>query len=77
MGNGHALQETPDVEAAAADEDGDSAPGIDVVHGEVGLLQIEGEVEGLVGVHEVVEMMGERGRGPGGGGLAVPMSMYR
>ena len=79
VGNGHALQETPDVEAAAADEDGDSAPRIDVIHGEVGLLKIEGEVEGLVGVHEVVEMMGSAvevlGRGFGGADIHVSVDL--
>ena len=45
VGDGHALQETPDVEAAAADKDGDTVPGIDVIHGEIRLLKIEGEVE--------------------------------
>ena len=75
VGNGHALQETPYIEAASADEDGDSAPGIDVVHGEVGLLQVEGKVERLVGVDKVVEMMGNAdeilGRGFGGADIHV------
>ena len=79
MGDGHALQEAPDVEAAAADKDGDTARGKDVIHSEVGLLKIEGEVEGIVGIHEVVEMVWDAGevlgRGFGSADIHVPVDL--
>ena len=79
VGDGHALQETPDVESAAADKDGDTVPGIDVVHGEVSLFKVEGEVERLVWVDKVVEMMGDAGevlgRGFGGADIHVPVDL--
>ena len=56
---------------------GITVPGINVVHGEVGLLKVEGEVERLVWVDKVVEMMGDAGEvlGRGFGGADIHVSV--
>ncbi len=78
FGGPPSFQQSPDVLAGAADEEGEPAAALDVFHCVAGLLEEEGEAVGVVGVADVKEVMGDEGAFFGAelGGADVHASVY-